>query len=92
MLLQKLENAAGILQREIFLSNTFRVFFYRPGRFVIFSGAGIIPGEKTVIEVELIIDQKRRIRVVDDIFLKIFFVFDNILDHPAEESNVGART
>ena len=64
----------GILQREIFFSNTLRIFFYRPGLFVIFSVSGIISGEKTIIEVELIVDQKRRIGIIDDIFLEIFLI------------------
>ncbi len=52
---------------------------------------GIVAGEKAIIEIEFVIDEVRCVGVVHDVVFEILLVFDDVLDHPAEEGDIRSR-
>ncbi len=52
--------------------------------------AGLYPEKQTIFEGEFLVDDKRSVCVIPDVFFEIFVIVQNVLDHAAQEGNIGA--
>ena len=95
MLLQELKDAIRVLEREVLLRDAVLVHLEGPGLLVVFPGLFIIAREEAVKfarAFEVGVHEEGGIGVLDDIFLEIEVVVEDVLDHPAEEGDVRAGT
>ncbi len=66
-----------------------------PGRLVVILSSPVVAGEQTVQfrrPLEVGVHQERGIGVVDNVFLEIEVVFQNVVDHPAQEGDIRSGT
>src|SRR6266850_8537034 len=80
-----------MLERGIAPRLSLRVQRVRPLGAVVSPALGIIAREKTVAEAVAIADDPGGVGVFTDVFFLDAVVLDGIVDHAADESNVGAR-
>ena len=92
MFLQQLENAARVCEARIPLGDTTAVCVKYPGGLVVFSVFGIVAGKQTVFEVKPAVHNERRVGIVDDIILKVFVLFQNVVDLAPQKSDIRTGT
>ncbi len=90
--LQELKDASGILKRRVLYRNPLLVPLEGPVSSIVLVGLGIVPGKETVFEIELVHDKVRRVGVVFHVLFEIFVLFDDVVDHAAEEGDVRSGT
>ena len=61
-----------------------------PGGDVVLAGGGIVAAEEPVLERVVLFHQEGGVGVVDDIFLVIEVVLQDVIDQPAEVGDIGA--
>ena len=95
VLLQELVHAMRVLERRVLFRDAVLVHLEGPGLLVVFSGLFVITREEAVQfsrSFEIRVHEERGIGVLDDIFLEDEVIVEDVLDHPAEEGDVRART
>ena len=86
---QQLKHAAFVLKRQILLGNAVGVQLVGPLARVVGPLVRVEAGEQPVLEIESITDQEGGVRVADDVLLVVELVVDDVLDHAAQEGDVG---
>ncbi len=92
VLLQHLIDAARILQGVVTDRDPGLVLVGGPGVLAVLALLGVIAGEQAVVEGIALADDLRGVGIVFDILFLNQIVVDDVLDHPAQEGDVGAGT
>ena len=82
----------GIRQGHVPPGNTVGIVIKFPRLLVIFAFFSVIAGEKTIVERKIFIHDKRSVGIIEHIFFEVFFLFNNVVDHAAQESDVRTGT
>jgi len=91
VLLEQVEHAARVLEAGVLLGNPLVVEFKSPFGIVVFAILLVVAAKQAVLEAEVLSHHKRRVGVIDHVLLVIELVFQDVLDHPAQKSDVGSR-
>ena len=90
VLLHQLEDAPGILQRLVALGHPVGIELESPLGLVVSPGLLVVTREYAVLEAEVLAHDECGVGVFNDVFLEVFLVVENVLDHAAQESDVRA--
>ncbi len=88
----QIEYASRILHGFVDLSVTVVAEDVGPAGFVVFSLPRIVTGKQAFFEIVVRVYQKRRVRIILDLFVLNFVVRKQIIDQAAEKCNVRAGT
>ena len=91
VLLQQLKDATGMLESGIAPRLSLRVQRIGPARAIVAARLGIVAGEKTVGEAVAVADDPGGVGVLAHVLLLNAVMLDGIVDHAADEGDVGAR-
>ena len=91
MLLEKVDDAAGILPRVVTDEITVRALLVSPLLLVVAAGLGIVAAEKAVLEIVVLSHNNAGVGVVEDILLLVQLVLEDVVNHTAEERDIGAE-
>ena len=95
MLFQKLEYAVRVFQGRILSGDALFVELVGPGLPVVFRVLFVVAGEDAVQvarHFEIRMDEERCVRVLDHVVLEKEVIFQDVVDHPPEEGDVGSGT
>ena len=92
VLAHQLEHAARVLQCLVAADEALLVEVEVPGGLVVLVALLVVAAEQPVVELEAFAHQVRRVGVMQNVFVGVAVILDQVADQPAKEDDIGPGT